>query len=378
MAASTRARRWWKIAAVAAVLLAVLAWWVNRQLEPKRLTAMVLERAGNSLQLDISFTGQPDYALRPEPRLRVPGLSVRAPGGKEFLFAERAEISLPWATITGGDPVITRVQLDRPRLDLAGLQAWLASRPATPFELPTLNQGIEIHDGVLNAEGYRLEALQLQLPYLKTGEPAKLQAKGRFLRPGTTLDFETQTSIASASGVSGFSLDAKLLLANKPKALQAKLQTRGSFQLSDASKSVVLDAIALGADSPLPSLDGHGKLSLDQQLRFELTSTLRQWPADWPALPSPLAENTKGLPLSLAYAGNTDVSAPMSLRMARADTTLDASLRLPEVLAWMDRPPGSPLPPLAGTLKTPKLQIGGAELEGVEVEIGSDPAAAPP
>ena len=95
MAASPRARRWWKIAAVAAVLSALLAWWVNRQLEPSRLTALVLDRAGKSLQLDISFSGQPDYALRPEPRLRVPKLSVRAPGGKEFLFAERAEISLP-------------------------------------------------------------------------------------------------------------------------------------------------------------------------------------------------------------------------------------------------------------------------------------------
>ena len=377
MAASTRARRWWKIAAVAAVLLALLAWWVNRQLEPNRLTALVLDRAGKGMQLEISFTGQPEYALRPEPRLRVPGLSVRAPGGKEFLFAERAEISLPWATITGGDPVITRVALDSPRLDLAGLQAWLDSRPKTPFKLPTLSQGIEVHHGLLQGEGYRIEALELQLPYLKSGEPAKLQAKGRFLRPGTTLDFETQAEIAKASAESNFTLDAKLLLANMPKALHAALQSRGQFRLSDAKDAITLEAIALGADSPLPSLDGSGTLELGEQLRFDLAASLRHWPADWPALPSPLAENSKGLPLSLAYSGDKQLSAPMSLRISRADTVLDAKLRLPDLLAWMDRPPGSPIPPLAGTLKTPKLEIGGAQLEGVEIEIGADEATPP-
>lgn len=377
MAASPRARRWWKIAAVAAILFAVLAWWVNRQLEPNRLTALVLERAGKTLQLDISFSGQPDYALRPEPRLRVPKLSVRAPGGKEFLFAERAEISLPWATITGGDPVITRVALDRPRLDLAGLLAWLASRPKAPFELPTLNRGLEIHDGALQGDGYRLEAVELELPYLKSAEPAALQARGRFLRPGTTLDFETQTTVEKASAESGFTLDAKLLLANTPKALHAKLQTRGKFKLADASNSLALDTIALESDSPLPSLNGHGKLSLDEQLRLELAATLRRWPADWPALPSPLAENSEGLPLSLIYAGDTQLTTPMALHIARADTVLDAKLRLPDLLDWMDRPPGSPIPPLAGTLKTPKLEIGGAQLEGVEIEIGSDQPAPP-
>ena len=377
MAASPRARRWWKIAAIVALVFGILAWWVNRQLEPNRLTALVLDRAGQSLQLEISFKGQPDYALRPEPRLRVPGLSVRAPGGKEFLFAERAEISLPWATLTGGDPVITRVALDRPRMDLAGLQAWLALPSATAFELPTLNHGLEIHDGVLLAPGYRLEALELELPYLKSGEPAALQAKGRFVRPGTTLDFETQTAIAAAAAKSDFTLNAKLLLANTPKALHAKLQTRGNFLLAEARDSVSFDAIALQADSPLPSLDGHGKLALGQQLDFTLAATLQRWPVDWPALPSPLAEASGGLPLNLAYTGDTQLSAPMSLRIARADTVFDAKLQLPEVLAWMDRPPGSPIPPLVGTLKTPSLQIGGAQMQGVEIEIGADDAAPP-
>ena len=46
MPLSPRARRWSKVAAVVVVVALVLAWWVNRQLEPERLTRTVLDRAG--------------------------------------------------------------------------------------------------------------------------------------------------------------------------------------------------------------------------------------------------------------------------------------------------------------------------------------------
>ena len=42
MADAPRKRRWPKIVAALAVLLAIGAWWVDRQLEPQRLTAQVL------------------------------------------------------------------------------------------------------------------------------------------------------------------------------------------------------------------------------------------------------------------------------------------------------------------------------------------------
>ena len=99
MPLSRRARRWLTVASVALALLLIGAWWVNRQLEPNRLTALVLDRAGKSLNLDLLFSGTPDYALKPEPRLLIPGLSVRGADGVEFLTATRAEISLPWSTI---------------------------------------------------------------------------------------------------------------------------------------------------------------------------------------------------------------------------------------------------------------------------------------
>ena len=112
MPLSPRARRWSKVAAVFVVVALVLAWWVNRQLEPERLTRTVLDRAGAQLQLDLRFDGRPEYALRPEPRLLLRGFSARGADGKVFLSAKRLEVSLPWATLTGGEPVITRIELD--------------------------------------------------------------------------------------------------------------------------------------------------------------------------------------------------------------------------------------------------------------------------
>ena len=143
-----RTRRGWMILGILALTFAFAAWWVNRQLEPRRLTTIVLGQLGSSLKLDLRFDGLPDYALRPEPRLLIPNLVASDPSnGQVILRTERLEVSLPWATITGGYPVITRIELRKPQLDLPALQQWLASLPKTPFKLPTLTKGLSIEQG---------------------------------------------------------------------------------------------------------------------------------------------------------------------------------------------------------------------------------------
>src|SRR3546814_20874565 len=63
-----------------------------------------------------------------------------------------------------------------------------------------------------------------------------------------------------------------------------------------------------------------------------------------------------------------------SLQLRHEDTRFDARFRLPEVTAWMSSiANGSPLPPLSGHLSTPRLEISGAQLEGVQVTI-EDPS----
>ena len=161
------------ILASVAFALALAVWWINRQLEPQRLTALVLEKTGASLGLKLSFEGQPDYAFRPEPRLLIPTLVVRDPAnGQVILTATRADISLPWATITGGEPIITRIELDSPMLNFPALRRWKTSRPVTPFKLPTLLRGVHVNDGQIHDDGYQISNLELDLPRLHAGEPA--------------------------------------------------------------------------------------------------------------------------------------------------------------------------------------------------------------
>jgi hypothetical protein len=380
MARSRRARRWLLILSVLAVLLLIGGWWVNRQLEPNRLTATVLRKAGESLQLKLVFQGQPDYALKPEPRLLVPNLEVSGLDGKVFLSAKRAEISLPWSTITGDEPVITRVELDAPTLDLPGLRAWIASLPKTPFKLPTLNKGLQISDGSVQGDGYAIHALALELPRLKTGEPAKISAQGGFVQEKTEIQFKLELHLATPGLDSDFVAQGSGALQQTPKPLPFQLQAAGHYLSNDAALSIDAGKLELHGASPLPNLTGAGKLVVAEQMRLDFEGLLQDWPKDWPALPQPLAANSSKLPLRLAYLGKPDFSDPIALTVNRDQTSLQASVRVPEIRQWLDAPPGSPLPPLNGKLSTPSLAFDGVELRGVEIEISDSvsPAAVKP
>ena len=66
------------------------------------------------------------------------------------------------------------------------------------------------------------------------------------------------------------------------------------------------------------------------------------------------------------------------LRLRRDATEFEASFRLPRVLDWLDAAAtGTPLPPLDGRLRTPRLDIAGAQLHGVEMEFADQPQASP-
>ena len=83
------------------------------------------------------------------------------------------------------------------------------------------------------------------------------------------------------------------------------------------------------------------------------------------------------MPFALDYAGRVDFSDLATLQVRRDDTSLDARFHLPVVLDWINADAGgSPLPPLQGKLRTPRVEIAGAQLEGVEIEF-DDAEAAP-
>ena len=78
------------------------------------------------------------------------------------------------------------------------------------------------------------------------------------------------------------------------------------------------------------------------------------------------------LPFRLGYIGAPDLSETIELDMARDAMRFESLFRLDEVLAWVSNSTGSPLPPLDGRLRAPRLDISGATLEGVEIEIDDE------
>ncbi len=377
--APARRRRWPWVLAVLALLLAAGAWWVDRQLEPNRLTATVLGRLGTSLGLELSITGTPEYALRPEPRLVLPGLVVRQPGAAApLLTAARAEVSLPWDTITGGGSlVITRIELQRPALDLAALADWQASRPAAPFELPTLTDGLQVQDGSVMGDGWRLDALQLSLPELRDGAPLQVAAGGRFTQGGTQLDFDVTADLATAGLASDYTFAGKGRLRTEALDAPWKVDSQGRLDASGEAIRWDLASLVLASETPLPNMDARGSVVLAEKATAQLQGSLANWPEGWPALPAPLSESASPLAYTLAYDGPKDFSAPLALTLTRDDTSLEGRFEVNEVLAWVDAESASPLPPLVGSLSTPRMEVAGATLEGIRIQVEEDAPAEP-
>jgi hypothetical protein len=381
MEAGPRRRRWPKVLGVLAASCVVIAIWINSQLEPHRLATTVLGQAGKSLQLQLSFQGTPDYAFRPEPRLVLPGFSAASLDGKVFLSAKRAEVSLPWSSITGdADPVITRVELDAPVLDLPGLRRWLASRPPSPFKLPTLEKGVAVSDGVVNGDGWSLRALKLDLPHLRAGDAATLEASARLLSGKNDLPFKLH-AVAATPGLKS-ALDFGLQLTLPPQGAKPNIVSvslRGDYEWADPKFLLNAKQLGVVAVSPLPSFEGKGRFEMADIASLDFDAVLNHWPEAWPKLPDALAKQSEKLPLHLHYQGKPDFSDALQLSAVRDETSLDASLRWPELQRWMAADKAAPLPPLNAKLKTPVLEFEGVRLEGVEVEVseGGSAGAAP-
>lgn len=378
MADAPRKRRWPWYLATLAVLLLLGAWWVNRQLEPNRLTALVLERAGTALGLELSIDGTPEYALRPEPRLVLPNLVARQPGAATpVLRAMRAEISLPWDTITGGESlVITRIELQQPVLDLAALAAWQATRPEAPFELPTLTEGLRVAEGRVVGDGWGVSAFTLLVPTLRPGEQASAEASGRFEQGTTQLDFTAAATLDRAALASGLSLQSTGHIISGETDVPYDLDWLGAFDATGDGVLLGFERLAFLSQSPLPDFTASGDARFGTSTTLSLEGEVPRWPEGWPALPAPLAESESSLAFVLAYDGANDFSAPLALQLKRDETELQSRFAVPEVLAWLDGDRTNPLPPLQGELTTPSLVVAGATLEGVRIEFEPEEDAA--
>lgn len=368
-----RARRIWIFFIGFSLILGIGAFWVNKQLEPVKLTHTVLGKIGKELNLKFEFEGLPRYAMKPEPRLILPNLKVTNPiDGKVFLSAKRVEISLPWSTILGDTPHITRIEADDPVLDFPGLKAWQATRPATPFEVPTFTSGLEINNGRFIDDDYSINKIMLSLPHLEDQQLLEAEVSGVFLQGKTILSFNGSLTIAHAGLKSGFTLNSKGELDLGEKPLPYQIKAEGNFANLEKSFDVRMKPLALASQSPLPDLQATLNLSFGDILKIDSSGTIAEWPEDWPTLPAPLNRLAKDIPYQLNYAGKPDFSDALNLKLDLENNRFSSTVKIAEIQSWVDKSDGSPLPPLHGQFEIPVIQLDGVSLEGVTIEITPD------
>ena len=414
-----RPQRWLRRATLllATVLgLVLLAGWL---LQPQRAGRVLLALAGDALALDLR-AGSIDYRLRGTPQLVLGDVTAQRPGeAVPLLRARRVFVALPWRTLRtrGADLTVRRIELDRPVLDLPALQRWLATRPpSTTPRLPTLTDGLRVTDGRIDNDDWRIEGVDIDVPALHPDKLLRLAVRGRYVAGGTTLPADLtlvldtpqrllgrQPAGLRASGTlvpagddwrmpvrvvltgplrlgrdSVLLQPATLGLAGRyrsgPAATAFRLGLHGPLAFNNATWRMVPATVVLAGDANVPTARARGSLSIGSTLNLHLDGALAGWPAGWPALPAPLSASTAPLPFSLDYRGAIALTDTVALALRRDTTALDARFRLPEVLAWLDAgATGSPLPPLAGSLATPRVTLDGATLEGVELDLDDAP-----
>ncbi len=409
--APRRGRRLARVAGVFAILALLAALSLRVALRPEHVTGLVLQRAGDALGLRITASGAGEFALRGTPKLVVRGIDAREPGARTpLLRAERIAISVPWSTLRSRGALldVQRIELDAPVLDLAALQAWRAKRPPSETRLPTLARGLAIARGRIVGAGWQVEDLHIDLPRFAPQRPLAAHTRGRYAGGGTSLAFDLWLAMTRPANGAGSAAVGTLRLARGDWSLPARIRASGPLRIGDGAAlriaplrlrasasyesgdtrlpfalgvhgplrfdgttwTLAAQGLALRSESLLPQFDARGGLAYGQRLALRLQGRIPRWNDAWPALPPPLGQADAPLPFALSYAGPPDASGIATLRLQRDAATFDGRLRLPEVLAWADSDgTGTPIPPIAGRVTAPMLEVSGAKLEGVEVEF---------
>ncbi len=425
----SRRRRWPRILGIFAALLVVGAIVATYFLQPARLTALILARASSALHLDLHTTGPGSYALRPEPRLVLPGLSASVPGAAApFFHSGQVELALPWATLRGRSTEISSIVLKSPDLDMAAMQTWLQTQPpsAAPFKFPSLTRGLHVDDGTLRGTGWRIEHLDVELPSLADGKPMALDVDGNLLRGANASKFAftmaatpagvgqglriddarialkadgelpSLTATGSLLSADTFALDLAGTLQRIPRQWSASIDsaytrpgdtpfTIGIAHTAPTAAGIVAGEkqtlrlrLALGDAKRQPTIALSGTASSGVDLEAALHGQLSRWPDAWPGLPATSASNAAPIVFDANYRGSFFLSAPITFDVKLGDTALQGQFRIADVSAWIKRKFDGLLPPIEATLSAPQIEIGGMQLHGVRMEIRGDAATPSP
>lgn len=409
----TRRSRLARFALVVVILLILLGIAGSYLLQPQRASALLLDRVGKSLGLEITASGQASYRLRGTPQLVLRDVVAHRPGDATALLrADRVFVAVPWRTIRarGRDLTVQRIELDAPILDVPALERWQATRPTGETRIPTLIDGLRINRGSIVNTDWVIDSINVELPSLAPGKPLHAHLQGRYLAPPMTLPFDLVVAMTKPANDAGVAATGKLTLQGKDWKMPTQVHLAGSLHvgaidmhLSPAKFGLSARYVSaksnlpfvLGAAGPLrfdkgvwalepaalilhgsgviPDASANGALAFGRRLVLRLQGDIATWPDTWPALPPPLSASTSPMAFTLDYMGQADFSDIASLGLHRDATLFDAHFKLPAILDWLDTGvSGSPLPPLAGRLQTPRVEIAGASLEGVDIEFQDD------
>ena len=417
-AAAPRRRRWPRVLVALTVLLLALALLGRWAMQPQRAVGFLLDRVGQALGLQVTVSGASRYRLRGTPQLLLHGLDARQPGAtRPVLSAERVLLALPWSTIRarGTDLTIERIELDAPVLDLAALRSWQATRPPGQTRIPRLTRGLAIKRGRVIEQGWSLDAVGIDLPQLAPGEPLAAKVQGRYLDPPLRVDADLDVAMSQPAAQAGLGIVGTLDIVGEAFALPSHVRLHGPLRLQrdglrmhpatlsmrahyrtrrsdlpfalgvhgpvefrDGTLALRAGALALRGRGTIPQADALGDVAFGGSLSLALDGRIRTWPDAWPALPPPIGQSDSPLPFTLRYAGAPDLADAADLVLQRDDTRFHARFHLPQVTRWVDaKMQPSPLPPLRGTLSTPRMDIAGAQLHGVEIEFDDPDIASP-
>lgn len=407
-----RRRKWFVFLVVLLVLLALLAIALRIVLRPQFATRVILDEVGQQLGLEIHADGPAEYDIRGTPRLVLRQLRARQPGAaRDLLLADRVYLSVPWDTLKSRGEVldIERVELDAPVLDLAALQAWQRTRPPSDApRLPTLTRGVHVVRGKVIGDGWTLDGIDIDAPRFAPNRPLAAHLQGRYAASALQLPFDLHIAMSKPASEAALGLvgnveptasdwrmpmrirlsapmrwgDDGLRLAPANLGTNARylgeggeplpfvVGAHGPARISRDGLDWPALALALRGDGVVPDLDATGEVHAGAKLALALAGRIHEWPDAWPALPAPLDQSRSALPFSLGYDGPLDLGDVVALGLRRDATRFDGRLRIRDVLAWRDAMErGSPLPPIDGRLTAPRLDIAGAKLEGVQIDI---------
>jgi hypothetical protein len=341
------ARRWPWVLFALAVLTVIAMLLLRWLLQPERLGALLVERAARATGLEIDVAQPARLGVWPVLQLELIGLEARLPRRPALLVATRVDIALPLAMLWGAELQIGALALRSPRLDLVEWRRWrgddLAVGPPLPPALPDRAAALTISDGMLLAEGWQIARIRLDASPLRDGQPFSATGGATLLLP------------ASAHSVQ-FEFDA------------TPVETDHEIELRQFSARLGGEAAA-GA----VSLEGEATVGTGL-LQLRLVGLLQgDWPPSWPALPTWGQSHVAGRALRIDYDGGIDFDGRLHLR-DEAPSTFAIGGNPRRLLDWNSTSDASPLPPLTANVQLDRVEIDGAVIEGLNIQLEPMPA----